>query len=125
MTVSPKKLNINEHTKADLIRNVVRSNPNMTRREAEEFYGQEDLFSQGQFYTIRAQVQEALKAEKKEKKAKTHNDSSDTKQKGPQAFSAPASEVAQLRDENNYLRWLILGERRGYLERWLAENEDG
>ena len=128
--MKPKKLNPDEHSKADLIRNVLRSSPDMPRTTAGEFYGDPDLFSSSQFSTIRGEVHQELKEKAKEaqkaKKAKASSGNG-VKEGSPQAFAAPDapldSEVEQLRDQNRYLQWQLIGERHGYFERWLEEND--
>jgi hypothetical protein len=126
--VKPKKLDPEEHSKADLIRNVLRSNPDMPRTTAGEFYGDPDIFSSSQFSTIRSEVLEELKKKaKKARKKEAASGGNGVKKDSPQAFAAPdtklTSEVEQLRDENRYLQWQLIGERHGYFERWLEEND--
>ena len=36
----------------------------------------------------------------------------------------PDEKYRELRRENEYLRWLIVGERKGFLDRWLQEQKE-
>ena len=114
----PRKLKIGKHTKADLIRNVVAVHPEWTCAEAGAFYGDEDLFTSSHYSTIKketiaAMAEEAAPEPSKKKKLTAKKTKPDT----------PPPEVAKLRNENAYLRWLLKGEREGFLNRWLEESD--
>lgn len=123
----PKKLDPSEYTKADLIRNVLRANIEMTRTEAGAFYGDENLFSSSQFSTVRSEIERELEADKKQGKLFDEDGKPATKPKaksnGAKDEKANATAVAQLQHENAYLRWQLAGERYGFFERWLEEQD--
>lgn len=131
----PQKLNPDEYTKADLIRNVLRANPDMPREDAGTFYGDETMFSSSQFSTIRTEIvkeQKQLKLFEKNE-AKTPEGKTEKKNNGvPKGTRVVMStlatppvndEVSALKDENAYLRWQLEGERAGFFDRWLEEHE--
>ena len=130
----PQKLKVDDHTKADLIRNVLRCNIDATYMEVGKFYGDEELFSSSQVSTCRGQVREEQQREKKQlklfekNKEKTAKKSNGVKKGARVVMSTMATppvddEVSALKDENSYLRWQLEGERAGFFDRWLEENE--
>lgn len=132
----PKKLNPEEHTKADLMRHILRAQPDISRSAAGEIYGDPEMFASSQFSTLKSEIKQELKKKAKKVKAAGTKKGSNGVSKRP-AYTSPfdnpkdggsvgpvkPSEVEQLRDENLYLKWQLLGERHGFFERWLEEND--
>jgi hypothetical protein len=143
-TTKPQKLNVKEHTKAALIRNVLYANIDASEREIREFYGGKVQLGSGHISMVRQalrrkQIREEAqttlfdgektktktKVKKKAKKTAEETKATPTATATPASTSLPPIDVAALHDENRYLRWQLVGERQGYFERWLEETNDG
>jgi hypothetical protein len=127
----PKKLNPEEHTKADLMRHILRAQPDISRSAAGEIYGDPEMFASSQFSTLKTEIKEELKKKARKNKAAAKKAGSNgvDKKKGSafvastHAVGEMTSEVEKLRYDNAYLKWQLLGERQGFFERWLEEND--
>jgi hypothetical protein len=111
-----KILNPSNHRKADLIRNLLNQDATITRGGACALYDDPEMFSAGHFHAVRA----AWRAEQENKET----EEAPKTPKAP-AMSGKVDVVDTLRLENAYLRWLLEGERRGFLDKWLEEQKDG
>jgi hypothetical protein len=133
-----KTLNPEEFSKADLMRHALRQNIDLSREDASALYGDADFFSSSQFSTIKKEIRaESLeqkqlklfekKKEKKEEKAKkttAERWKEEEKREKKESKKKNGVSIEALQLENAYLRWLLDGERQGFIDRWLEERND-
>jgi hypothetical protein len=117
-----KKYNPETHTKAELMRKMLRQNIDISRKDAGLVYGDEGFFASSQFSTIKGEINEEMEAAAEEAEARATNPTLLSMKPKPEKRPAQDA-LTKLQYENRYLRWQLEGERQSFFERWLEENE--